>query len=128
MKTHSAIVMVLFGLAFWVLGTLWYQARGAQIFETTSVRYWANFGLTPFISALVCVGVFRWQQVPSAGWASAALLVALPGMFGEAVLLSNFAKWMPRMQAASAGRYGGFLFATYALVLGVAELVTLRAS
>jgi hypothetical protein len=127
MKAHSAIVMILFGAAFWAAGTLWYQARGALIFETTSVRYWLNFALTPVVSTLVCVGVFRWQQVPAAGWASAALLVAIPGMIGEAVLLSNFSKWMPKMQAASAGRYGGFLFATYALVMGVAGAVALRA-
>jgi hypothetical protein len=76
---------------------------------------------------MVCVEVFRWQRVPAAGWDSAALLVAIPGMLGEAVLLSNFAKWMPKMQAGSAGKYGGFLFATYALVMGVAEAVALRA-
>jgi hypothetical protein len=42
-------------------------------------------------------------------------------------LLSNFSALMPRMQEASAGRYGAFLFATYALVLSVAEIITLRA-
>lgn len=127
MKGQSAIVMILFGVIFWVVGTLWYQARGALIFETTSLRYWANFVLIPVISALVCVGAFRWQQVPVTDWASAVLLIAIPGMAGEAVLLSNFAKWMPKMQAVSAGPYGGFLFATYALVLGVAEVMTIRA-
>jgi hypothetical protein len=35
---------------------------------------------------------------------------------------------MPKMQEASAGKYGAFLFATYALVLGIAETVTLRAA
>jgi hypothetical protein len=56
------------------------------------------------------------------------LLVAIPGMLGEALLLSNFSAMMPRMQPASAGKYGAFLFATYALVLGIAEIVTLRAA
>jgi len=127
MKAQSAVVMVLFGGTFWVLGTFWYQALGVLLFETTRVRYWMNFLLTPLVSALVCVGVFRWQQMPSADWASAALLIALPGMVGEAVLLSKFTSWMPKMQASSAGEYSGFLFATYALVLAVAEAFTLRA-
>ena len=59
-------------------------------------------------------------------WAFAALLLALPGMFGEAVLLSRFATLMPRMRPESAGRYGAFLFATYALFLTIAEIVTVR--
>jgi len=127
MRTHIAIMMIVFGVAFWAAGTLWYRVRGSLIFETTGARYWGNFVLTPLLSALICVGVFRWLELPAAEWASAGLLIALPGMLGEAVLLSNFAKWMPKMQSASAGPYGGFLFATYALVLAVAELVTLRA-
>jgi hypothetical protein len=43
-------------------------------------------------------------------------------------LLSHFSTLMPRMQVTSAGKYGAFLFATYALVLGIAEIVNLRAS
>ena len=49
-------------------------------------------------------------------------------MFGEVVLLSNFLTMMPSMREASAGKYGAFLFATYALVLSFAEVVTLKAA
>jgi hypothetical protein len=55
------------------------------------------------------------------------LLLAIPGMVGEAVVLSNLGTFMPRIQEASGGRYGAFLFATYAVVLGIAEFATLRA-
>jgi hypothetical protein len=74
------------------------------------------------------VVLFRRLEVPAAQWPSAALLIAIPGMIGEAVLLSNFSRWMPGMQPASAGSYSGFLFATYALVLVVAEVAGLRAA
>ena len=56
------------------------------------------------------------------------LLLAIPGMIGEAVVLSNLSTFMPKLHEASGGRYGAFLFAAYALVLGVAEVVTLRAT
>jgi hypothetical protein len=56
------------------------------------------------------------------------LLLAIPGMIGEAVVLSHLSTFMPRIHASSGGRYGAFLFATYALVLGIAEVVTLRAT
>jgi len=109
MTTKSAVVMALFGGAFWIGGTVLYRIRGAGIFETTSLRYWLNFVITPTATTLLCVGIFRWMGVPSAEWASAALLIALPGMIVEAMLLSNFAKWMPKMQATSAGSKRGVL-------------------
>jgi hypothetical protein len=48
-------------------------------------------------------------------------------MFGEAVLLSGFATFMPRLHPETAGKYGAFLFAAYALFLTIAEIVSLRA-
>jgi hypothetical protein len=65
--------------------------------------------------------------VPPAEWSSAALLIALPGMFGETVLLSRFTTLMPRMHPETAGKYGAFLFASYALFLTIAEIITVRA-
>jgi hypothetical protein len=35
---------------------------------------------------------------------------------------------MPRILEASGGRNGAFLFATYAVVLGIAEFATLRSA
>jgi hypothetical protein len=49
-------------------------------------------------------------------------------MIREAVVLSHLSTFMPRLQASSGGRYGAFLFAAYVLVLGVAEVVTLKAT
>ena len=63
----------------------------------------------------------------AASWAPAMLLLAIPGMIGEAVVLSHLGTFMPRLHAASGGKYGAFLFATYAVVLGIAEAVTLGA-
>jgi uncharacterized protein DUF5367 len=125
-KTQDIALLLGFGIVFWIAGTIWYEMRGPLVFETTGVRYWTNFVLTPLVTMGVCILMLRWRNIPNSEWASAALLIAIPGMIGEAVLLSRFSVLMPKMQAASAGRYGGFLFATYALVLGIAELVSLR--
>jgi Family of unknown function (DUF5367) len=127
MHTYDKWLFLLFGAAFWVIGTIFYELRGAHILESTSQRYWINFGLTPIFTAVICILILRWRNVPAAEWASAALLIALPGMFGEAVLLSRFGAFMPGMHAETAGKYGAFLFASYALFLTIAEIVTLRA-
>jgi hypothetical protein len=127
MKMSDNLLLVGFGAAFWVVGTIWYEWRGPHVFESTSQRYWINFVLTPIVTAAICMVILRWRHVPAAEWASAALLIALPGMFGEAALLSCFATLMPRMRLDTAGRYGAFLFATYGLFLTIAEIVTVRA-
>jgi hypothetical protein len=96
--------------------------------EASSLRYWIAFALSPLVSAILCIGILRWRQIPAAHWTSAMLLLALPGMLGEAAVLSNLSTFMPRLHATSGGKYGAFLFVTYALVLGVAEFVTLHAA
>jgi predicted membrane channel-forming protein YqfA (hemolysin III family) len=40
MRPHLKWIYLLFGVVFWVVGTLWYGVRGPHVFETTSLRYW----------------------------------------------------------------------------------------
>jgi Mn2+/Fe2+ NRAMP family transporter len=126
-KPSDTWLFLLFGLGFWVLGTIWYELRGPNVFEAGPQHYWINFVLTPVFSAAICILLLKWRQIPAANWSSAALLIALPGMFGEAALLSNFGRFMPRMRLETGGKYGAFLFAAYALFLAISELVTVRA-
>ena len=128
MRPFDKMLFLLFGLVFWVIGTIWYELKGPHVFEGTNQRYWINFVLTPILTAAICVVILKWRHIPAAQWASAALLIALPGMIGEAALLSNFARFMPRMRPETAGRYGAFLFASYALFLAIVEIITLRAA
>lgn len=127
MRPYDRWLLLLLGCAFWVGGTVLYRYRGHQVFEASDRGYWINFVITPVVTAAVCILILKWRQIAAADWGSAALLLALPGMFGEALLLARFATFMPRMRPETAGRYGAFLFATYALFLTIAEVVTLRA-
>jgi hypothetical protein len=127
MHAKGVVFLLAVGLAIWVVGTIYYGYRGAQILETTAARYWIAFAVSPIFSAALCIGILYWRQIPRADWAVAMLLLAIPGMIGEAVVLSNLGTFMPRLQEASGGKYGAFLFMTYGVVLGIAEAVTLRA-
>lgn len=128
MKVHDIVLLFVLGLMIWVLGTVYYAYRGPDVLETTSLHYWASFILSPMLSAAICVAILRWRHISPANWAPAMLLLAIPGMVGEAVVLSHLGTFMPKLHATSGGRYGAFLFATYAVVLGFAEVVTLRAA
>jgi hypothetical protein len=127
MKAQDITLLLLSGLAIWILGTVYYAHVGPRILETTSARYWVSFALSPIFSAVICIAILRWRHIASGHWAVAMLLLAIPGMIGEAVVLTHLGTFMPRLHASSGGKYGAFLFATYAVVLGFAEIVTLRA-
>ena len=128
MKTRECMLLLLLGLIIWVLGTIYYAYTGHRVLETTRARYWVSFAISPIISGALCMLILRWRHIAPSDWAGAMLLLAIPGMVGEAVVLSNLGVFMPRIQEASGGRYGAFLFATYAVVLSIAEFTTLRAS
>ena len=128
MRGNDLALLLVLGLMIWIVGTIYYANRGPAILETTSLRYWGAFALSPVVSAVLCVAILRWRHMAPANWTSAMLLLAIPGMIGEALVLSNLSTFMPKLHATSGGRYGAFLFAAYALVLGMAEVVTLRAT
>jgi len=128
MKVQESALLFFLGLAIWILGTVYYAYRGPRVLETTELQYWVSFIASPVISAVICIAILQWRHIPPANWAAAILLLAIPGMIGEAVVLSHLATFMPKLHAISGGRYGAYLFATYAVVLGLAEVVTLRAA
>jgi uncharacterized membrane protein YpjA len=128
MKAQDSALLLFLGLAIWVLGTIYYAHFGPRALETTPFHYWMSFVTSPIVSAVICIAILRWRHVPAAHWATAMLLLAIPGMIGEAVVLSHLGTFMPKLHAASGGRYGAYLFFTYAVVLGLAEIVTLRAT
>jgi hypothetical protein len=128
MKAHDVATLAASGLLIWILGTGYYAFAGPGVLESTVVRYGISFALSPIVSAGACVAILRRRRIPHSEWALATLLLALPGMVGEAVLLTHLTTFMPRLHVESGGRYGALLFATYAVVLGIAVTVTLRAA
>ena len=128
MRIQECMLLLSLGLVIWILGTIYYAYSGRGILETTLVRYWVSFAISPVISAALCILILRWRHIAPSNWAVAMLLLAIPGMIGEAIVLSNLRTFMPRIQETSGGRYGAFLFATSAVVLGIAEVATLRSA
>jgi len=125
MKEQEVALLLVLGSILWLLGTFYYANYGRAILETTRLRYWCAFALSAIASAALCVVILRWRGIASANWTTAMLLLAIPGMIGEAVVLSNLSRFMPKLHAASGGKYAAFLFGTYAFVLVLAEVITL---
>lgn len=128
MGRRECLLLLSLGLVIWILGTIYFAYAGHGVLETTPAQYWVSFAISPVISAALCILILRWRHIAPSHWAVAMLLLAIPGMIGEAVVLSNLGTFMPRIQEASGGRYAAFLFVTYAVVLGIAEFATLNSA
>src|SRR5215813_12764099 len=128
MKIQECMLLLTLGLVIWIIGTIYYAYTGHRVLETTPARYWVSFAISPIISAALCILILRWRHIAPSDWAVAMLLLAIPGMIGEAVVLSNFGIFMPKIHQASGGRYGAYLFVTYAVVLSIAEFATLHSA
>lgn len=126
MTTLHIALLLTFGVVFWLVGTAYYAHVGPAVLESTNRRYWINFIAVPTAAAVISIAILVRLDIPTAHWASGALLIAIPGLFGEALVLTNFGSFMPKLQAASGGRYAAFLFMAYGVVLSIAEVVTLK--
>jgi hypothetical protein len=127
MHAREISILLVLGLCLWIVGTILFAKVGPALLETTTLRYWSSFVLSPILSGALCIVILLWRHIAPADWSTAVLLLVIPGMMGEAVALSNLPAFVPSLHVGSAGRYGAFLFATYGFVLAVAEVVTLRA-
>jgi hypothetical protein len=125
-NTRDCLILLALGSAIWAAGTLYFAYVGHRVLKTTSAPYWVSFAVSPILSVAICVLILHWRHVAPPDWAVAMLLLAIPGMIGESVVLTNVSVFMPRIHEVSGGRYGAFLFATYAVVLSVAEWVSLN--
>lgn len=59
MKAQDIALLTLSGFALWLVGTLYYAWRATAIFESTSLRYWISFFLSPILTAVVCIAILK---------------------------------------------------------------------
>ena len=69
MKTLDIAILLTLGFVIWILGTIYYASRGPAVLETTALRYWIAFALSPIVSGLLCIAILGWRQMPAAHWA-----------------------------------------------------------
>jgi len=65
MKVLDSIVLFGSGLAVWVVGTIYYAYRGTAVLESSSLRYWISFFVSPIVSAAICIAILRRTSRPS---------------------------------------------------------------
>lgn len=102
------------GVAAWLLATAFYAAFGGSLLESAFWFYALNATLIAVGYGLLFVAVAKLRRVPCRKRALPALVFALPGVIGAAVVLSHFGQLFPSLGQASLGRYGAYLFVGFA--------------
>jgi hypothetical protein len=127
MHIHDVMILCVLGVLLWVGGTVYFASQAPVLLSKRTLSI-LIFILAPVLSAAAVFVILYWRGIAPSSWAAAALLLAIPGMLGEALVLGRLALFVPRLPTTAAGPYGALLFLTYALVLAVAELVTLSSA
>ena len=108
MKALDIAILLAFGFAIWILGTIYYASRGPLFSKpppsATGAPLHYRQSSQAFCASRSCVG-----GNPRCSLGLRHVLLALPGMIGEALVLSHLSTFMPKLQAGSGGRYGALL-------------------
>src|SRR5262245_31026438 len=95
----------LLGVVLWAGGTLLYRNLGTMLFESGLIVYWTNFAVTVVAFCAVFMQSASRRKIPREHWPTTALLMAVPGLFGEAITLLQFAAILPALRTETAASY-----------------------
>ena len=128
MTTKEKLGFIALGLVIWVVATSVFRITGSAFFEASVTGYWVNVIFTGISHSSASLVLMKWRKIEQKFRLQGAVCIALPGMLGEIPILAGFSELMSNMQPTTAGQYAAFLFGGYSVLLGVALLMSAKAS
>jgi len=121
MTRRDVAIYAAAGFSVWLNGAVTFRLGGRFLFESGP---WVTVLVAVVIAALVCL-IFRtamvWRKAPASQAVTVAVLMALPGLFGEAArqLVFGWATGLPASAQpafAAVMLFGNAVLLTYAVV------------
>ena len=126
MSRRDALIYAAAGLGVWLNGAVTFRLGGRLLFEHGP---WVTAAVAVVIALLVCA-VFRatmtWRKGRTADAVAIAVLMALPGLFGETARQAVF-PWATGLRADEAASFAAVIFFGNAVLLTYALMVSRRA-
>jgi hypothetical protein len=117
MTTREMTTLSLLGFGIWLSGAVMFRFGGALMFENGP---WVLAASGAGVGVSVCLllsTVMGWRRTPAAQAVTAAVVMTLPGLFGDVIYVLAFHR-ITGLSAATAGAYAAVvLFGTAALLL-----------
>jgi Family of unknown function (DUF5367) len=126
MSRRDAVIYALAGLGIWLNGAVSFRLGGTLLFHNGTLVIAA---VAAGVAILVCLAfrvTFAWRKGRRSQAVTAAVLMALPGLFGEAVRQLVF-PWATGLAAGDASAFAAVIFFGNAVLLTYAVIVQRRA-
>jgi hypothetical protein len=121
MSDKDRLIYALAGLSVWLNGALTFRLGGRFLFEN---GHWVALLAAVVIALLVCL-VFRacmgWRKAPASQAVTVAVIMALPGLFGETARQLVFG-WATGMGLATQPAFAATIFFGNAVLLTYAAV------
>jgi hypothetical protein len=126
MTNRETLIYAVAGLGVWLNGAVTFRLGGRMLFESGPLVV-ALTGVV--IAALVCLvfrATMRWRKAPDDQAVTVAVIMALPGLFGEAARQLVFT-WATGLRPESASAFDAVIFFGNAALLTYAVMIARRA-
>ncbi len=108
MTRREKIILALIGLGVWLWGAVMFRFGGALMFQS---GVWILLASGAGIALSVCLllrATMQWRKAPPAQSLTAAVVMALPGLFGDVGYIPAFAP-LTGLNAATAPAFAALL-------------------
>lgn len=122
MPPREQIILGLLGFGVWLNGAVMFRFGGAMMFESGPPALVIS-GLA--IALAVCLllrSIMSWRKVPANQAVTAAVILIVPGLFGDVAYISAF-NAITGLQPATAGPFAAVLIFGTAVLLAYALFV-----
>ena len=119
MTTRQMIILGLLGFGVWLNGAVMFRFGGALMFESGPLAL-ALSGLAIGLSVCVLLrSIMSWRKVAGADAVTAAVILILPGLFGDVAYILHFGA-ITGLQTTTAGPFAAVLIFGTAVLLAYA--------
>ena len=117
MPRRDLIILGLLGLGIWLNGAVMFRFGGAMMFESGPLALLLSAVAIAVAVCLLLRSIMNWRKIARVEAVTAAVILTLPGLFGDVAYILNFSA-LTGLQPATAGPFAAVL------IFGTAVLLT----
>ena len=122
MTRKDLIILGLLGFGIWLNGAVMFRFGGAMMFESGPLALILSAGAIAVAVCLLLRSIMGWRKIAAADAVTAAVILTLPGLFGDVAYILNFSA-LTGLKPATAGPFAAVLILGTAVLLAYAVVL-----
>ena len=119
MSTREQALLAAIGFGIWLSGAVTFRFAGALMFESGPLILLVGAVAVAISVCLLLITIMNWRRLPAAQSVPVAVVLILPGLFGDAVYALKFAA-ITGLNPLTAAPYAATMFFGTAVLLAFA--------